>query len=87
MGAGNFLPGGLIQTAAHAAAAGVRRAVRSTGRRRKRRSSRATLTVRRGRTTVKASSGSRGSRSKPRPGTKAWMSYIRGLRGKKRRAK
>lgn len=71
-----FLPGGLIQTAAQAVAVGGMRS-RSTGRRRRRRASKRTGTTRRKRAS--------GSKRKPRPGTKAWMSYIRGMRRKRRK--
>jgi len=78
MGSRSFLPGGLIQTAAQAQAAG--RGMRSrTSSRRKRKANGARKTSKRAR---KAST-TRGR--KPRPGTKAWMTYIRGMRGKKRK--
>lgn len=76
MGKLSFLPGGLLATAAQATAAGNRR-IGSTRRKRrgKKRSS-----------ARKARSGKRKStsRGKPRPGTKAWMAYIRTKRKKKR---
>lgn len=77
MGKLSFLPGGLLQTAAQAQAAGRRNGMR-TGRRRKKRANGARKRTRR------ASNGARraGTRRKPRPGTKAWMAYIRGLRRK-----
>lgn len=73
-----FLPGGLIQTAAQAVAVGARRRSSSTGRRRRKRTRgvRAAGTKRRSRT--------RSARrtSRPKPGTKAWMAYIRTKRRK-----
>lgn len=69
------LPMGLIQTAAQATALRiVRRAV--APRRRKRRS--AAQNTRRA---IKRQAS--GTRRKPKPGTKAWMSYIRSKRKKK----
>lgn len=67
-----FTPPGMIQTAAQERVAGRR--ARTGARRRKRASARATATTRR----PKKRNG------KPRPGTKAWMAYIRGKRGKKK---
>jgi len=77
MGKQSFIPGGMIATAAQAVAAGR---VRSAGtrRRRKKKSKRTSGSTRR-------ASGARRSRGKPRPGTKAWMTYIRGMRKKKRK--
>lgn len=70
-----FLPGGLIQTAAQAFAVGGRRSS-STGRRRKKRS--------RSRTRKGSARKSSGTRArKPKPGTKAWMAYIRKKRKRK----
>lgn len=68
-----FTPPGMIATAAQQRAAG--RGARTGGRRRKRARVKATAGTRR----AKKRSG------KPRPGTKAWMTYIRGKRGKKRK--
>lgn len=78
MGSQSFLPAGIIATAAHAAAARVPGS-RGSRRRKKRR---ATMRSRSASRRTKSRSNSRG---KPRPGTKAWMTYIRGLRGKKRK--
>jgi len=83
MGSRSFLPGGLLQTAAQATAAGRgMRSRRSSPRRRKKSSaSRAGGSKRR-----KARGSARTAGRKPRPGTKAWMAYIRGMRrGKKRK--
>lgn len=78
MGSQSFIPGGMIATAAQAAAAGMR-GRRTGSRRRKRAKSKR-------KSAPKRASGRRSSRSrKPRPGTKAWMAYIRGMRGKKKR--
>lgn len=72
----SFLPAGAVATIAHAASLGMRGGAR---RRKKRRGkTRAKGTRRKAK---RASSGSR----KPKPGTKAWMAYIRGKRGKKRK--
>lgn len=72
-----FTPGGMIATAAHAAAVGVRRSSpRRRTRSRKRKVSKGGKRSRRSR---------RGGSRKPRPGTKAWMAYIRGMKGKKKR--
>lgn len=80
MGTRSFLPGGLLQTAAQAQAAGrgmrAPRRTRRTGKARKMRTRAASRKTRGLRT---------GRKSRPRPGTKAWMSYIRGMRGKKRK--
>jgi len=66
-----FTPPGMAQTAAHAKVSGRR--VR-TARRRRSKPARA-----------RATAGTRRKKSgKPRPGTKAWMTYIRGKRGKKK---
>ncbi len=75
------LPPGLLQTAAQAFAAGTRSAVRRAtgGKRRKKRRSAAQNT----RPAVRKQATGRSS--KPRPGTKAWMAYIRGMRGKKKK--
>lgn len=72
----SFLPAGAIATFAHSASLGARGGMR---RRKKRRSK--TTSARRAK--KRAKSGTR--RGKPRPGTKAWMAYIRGKRGKKRK--
>jgi len=75
-----FTPGGMIATAAHAAHVGVRR---SPKRRRSRRVRASRAAPKRRRTTKRA--GSRSGGRKPKPGTKAWMAYIRGMKGKKRK--
>jgi hypothetical protein len=77
MGARSFVPPGMIQTPAQAQTAGRARAAGS----RPRRSRRTKRTS--SRTTAKAAR----RRGKPRPGTKAWMTYIRGKRGKKKKSK
>jgi hypothetical protein len=76
MGKVSFIPGGMIATAAQAVTAGRSRGsrVRRAGRRRKRSAAKA------GRSAPRASSA-----RKPKFGTKAWMAYIRGMRGKKKR--
>lgn len=74
-----FLPGGLIQTAAQAVAVGGMRS-RSTGRRRRKRRSAATRT---GRATRKRRASGAARSRRPRPGTKAWMAYIRKKRKRK----
>lgn len=78
-----FIPGGMIATAAQAAAAGVRSRPRGTRRSRKRKGSKAGKRSRSSRAGAKRRA--RNSGGKPRPGTKAWMAYIRGKRGKKKR--
>lgn len=80
MGSQSFMPSGSIATMAHAATLGVRgRASRAgTRRRRKKKSARTSPGTRR-----KSAAGRRSG--KPKPGTKAWMSYIRGMRKKKRK--
>lgn len=69
-----FTPPGMIQTAAQQRAAG--RGGARTRRPRRARPARA-----------KARAGTKRTKraGKPRPGTKAWMAYIRGKRGKKRK--
>lgn len=67
MGKGSFVPPGMIQTAAQNAAAG-----RRMGMRRRRAPRRA----------ARARAAPRKRRGKPRPGTKAWMAYIRSKRKK-----
>lgn len=74
-----FLPGGLIQTAAQAFAIGGARR-NSTGRRRRKRVRAGSSAGRRKR--AKKSAGGRRTR-KPKPGTKAWMAYIRKKRKRK----
>jgi len=69
-----FTPPGMIQTAAQQRAAGRGR----TGTRRKKRKT-ARSAARRAKPKRAARAG------KPRPGTKAWMAYIRGKRGKKKK--
>jgi len=80
MGSQSFLPGGMVQLAATAATA--RRGVRAVGRRRRTRTKK--KRARSGSAKRSRSSGRAGKR-KPKPGTKAWMTYIRGMRGKKKR--
>lgn len=75
-----FIPGGAIATAAHAAHVGARR---SAAPRRRRRAKNRTKTARR-RGSARRGTRARGTR-RPKPGTKAWMAYIRGMKGKKRR--
>lgn len=90
MGAG-FIPGGLIATFAHATTLGTGRRSRRAGKRRKRRTSTGRRTIglaaprTRSASSARSSNGAKRGRGKPRPGTKAWMAYIRGMRGKKRR--
>ena len=67
-----FTPPGMIQTAAQQRAAG-----RSSGGRRKRRARSA------GKRTKRKKAGRAKRAGKPRPGTKAWMAYIRTKRKKK----
>jgi hypothetical protein len=66
----SFLPPGVIATFAHAATTAMRP--------RKRRRKAKTKSRTGKRKTKRAKSG------KPKPGTKAWMAYIRGKRGKKK---
>lgn len=66
----SFLPPGVIATFAHAATTAMRP--------RKRRRKSKTAKAPRARKTKRARNG------KPKPGTKAWMAYIRGMRGKKK---
>lgn len=81
MGAGSFMPSGMIATFAQAAGLG-RRGAGGRGRRRKRRSSTRSTRSRAAKSaSPKRRSGSR--TKKPRPGTKAWMAYIRTKRRKK----
>lgn len=78
MGVG-FIPSGAIATFAQMTSLG--RAKTGTRKRRRKRSTRASKRTRAATGTRKT----RSSRGKPRPGTKAWMAYIRGMRGKKKR--
>lgn len=73
MGGRSFMPQGIVATFAHAVA---NRAARGAGimRRRKRRKPKST----RQKVRAAAKSGTR----KPKPGTKAWMAYIRSKRKK-----
>jgi len=80
MGSQSFLPGGMIQLAATAATA--RRGVRAVGRRR---STRTKKIRKRARKAAARGRGRTAGKRKPKPGTKAWMTYIRGMRGKKKR--
>lgn len=73
-----FTPGGMI--ALHAQAQAIGGARRSPARRARKRGKR------KARSTSKSKRiSSNRTRRKPRPGTKAWMAYIRGMRGKKRK--
>lgn len=76
MGGRGFLPPGLIATAAQAAASGARSIGSAISPRRRRKSGK-----RRKSKARRSSSGKR--RGKPRPGTKAWMAYIRSKRKKR----
>lgn len=69
----SFLPTASFATFAHQAVLG-----RGGTRRKKRRKAKA-------KRATKARSQKVRARGKPRPGTKAWMAYIRGKRGKKKR--
>lgn len=80
-----FIPGGMIATAAHAAHVGARQ---SSGRARKRRRrgrarAGAARAKRRGSRRSTARRAARGGSRKPKPGTKAWMAYIRSKRKRK----
>lgn len=79
MGSRSFMPAGSVATMAQAATLGR---VRRGGVRRKRKS-KTSATRRTKKRSARRSSSS--SRRKPKPGTKAWMAYIRGKRGKKRK--
>jgi len=78
MGSQSFLPGGLIATAAQAQTAGRGRP-RTGGARRRKKKTRTT------RGAAKKRARSSGGKRKPKFGTKAWMAYIRGMRGKRKK--
>lgn len=75
MGQQSFIPGGMVATFSQGVALGRRRA--TSGRRRRKKK---TASPKRRR---KSASGRRSGGRKPRPGTKAWMAYIRGKRKKR----
>lgn len=78
MGGRSFLPTGMVTTFAHAVAhRAATKALGGAGLQRKRKRRRKTSTAKKVRKAAK--SGVR----KPKPGTKAWMAYIRGKRKKK----
>lgn len=80
MGQWSFLPQGLVATAAQAAARPQRRAIRRGARSAKRQ-----FPGRTARKNIRREKRSRlRATRRPRPGTKAWMAYIRGMRKRKR---